>query len=89
MPGCASSEARLRSSCSTPRARGRGLATEAGLAARDCGFGALGLASLVGYALPENTASCHALSKIGMREEEMVHIFGLDALRFAVTRPGG
>ena len=68
---------------------GRGLATEAAVAARDYGFCALGLPDLVGYALPENAASCRVLAKIGMREEGMVHIFGLDALRFTVTRPGG
>nr|WP_302474392.1 GNAT family N-acetyltransferase [Roseococcus sp. MDT2-1-1] len=71
------------------RAWGQGLATEAALAARDYGFGVLRLPGLVGYALPENAASCRVLAKIGMREEGRVHIFGLDALRFVLTPPAG
>lgn len=66
---------------------GRGLATEAACAARDHGFGVLGLPALVGYCLPGNAASRRVLEKLGMRAEGTRHVFGVDALRFALAAP--
>lgn len=61
---------------------GRGLATEAAMAARDAGLGACGLGRLVGYTAPENIASRRVLARIGMRAEPVpVQVFGLTAIR--------
>jgi RimJ/RimL family protein N-acetyltransferase len=69
------------------RVWGRGLATEAALAARDFGFSRLGLPRLVGYALPENRGSARVLEKIGMRREATVAVFGLTGVvRHVVDR---
>lgn len=60
---------------------GRGLASEAAAAARDVGLGPCGLDRLVGYAAPGNLASRRVLVKTGMREEGLVQVFGLTAIR--------
>lgn len=60
---------------------GRGLATEAAMAARDAGLGACGLTALVGYTAPENIASRRVLERIGMRATGKVEVFGLTAIR--------
>ena len=65
---------------------GRGLATEGAAAARDYGFGALGLSHLIGLALPDNTASLRVLERIGMRREQVVEAFGLQVVRCAMER---
>lgn len=46
---------------------GRGYATEAARAVLSHGFGALGLERIIAVTIPENYASQHVLSKIGMR----------------------
>ncbi len=48
-------------------ARGRGLATEAGAAAVDYGFGAGGLERIVSIYEPENAASGRVMEKLGFR----------------------
>nr|WP_264185663.1 GNAT family N-acetyltransferase [Roseicella aerolata] len=63
---------------------GRGLATEAAVAARDFGLGCLGLPRLVAYALPENVASLRVMQRIGMRPEGPCEAFGLQAVRYAL-----
>ena len=49
---------------------GRGLATEGALAARDHGFGALGLRELVAYAAAGNARSVAVMRRIGMHRGE-------------------
>ncbi|MBR0684204.1 GNAT family N-acetyltransferase [Roseomonas eburnea] len=66
---------------------GQGIATEVALAAREVGFGALGLPRLVGYAAPDNTASCRVLEKAGLAFEGEVEVFGLTARRYVAERP--
>lgn len=67
---------------------GRGYATEGAAAARDYGFGALGLARLIALALPDNAASLRVLEKIGMRREPgLITAFGLEVVRCVLERP--
>ncbi|GAA0605766.1 GNAT family protein [Craurococcus roseus] len=63
--------------------RGRGLATEGGLAALGAAFGALGLRRVIAPARPENAASLAVMRKLGMRREAEVHVFGVRAVRCA------
>jgi RimJ/RimL family protein N-acetyltransferase len=65
---------------------GRGLATEAAIAARDAAFGTFGLAGLVAFALPENQASLRVLAKVGMREAGTVEIFGITGRLLRLAR---
>jgi ribosomal-protein-alanine N-acetyltransferase len=67
---------------------GRGLATEAASAALAFGFDRAGLARIVAYAVPDNTASTHVMAKLGMGREEEVEIVGLRCVRYAIARPG-
>jgi RimJ/RimL family protein N-acetyltransferase len=71
------------------QAWGRGLATEAAGATVRFGFGAGGLDRIVAYAVPENVASTRVLTKLGMRSDGEVDIFGLHCLRFTLDRKSG
>jgi len=51
---------------------GRGLATEAGTAARDDGFGRLGLAELISIIHPQNERSQRVARKLGMARQQQV-----------------
>lgn len=68
---------------------GRGLATEAALAARDHAFGALGLARLVALIDPGNRASIRVAEKLGMRRvgEVMLPGYSHPDHLYAVERP--
>lgn len=66
---------------------GQGYATEGALAARDHGFGALGLARLMAIAVPENRASTRVMEKIGMRYERMAEFRGIPVAYYAMKRP--
>jgi len=68
---------------------GRGLATEAGRASLDHGFGPLGLDEIVGIVHPENAASRAVLEKIGMSFTRNAEYFGMACCRYAarVSRP--
>ena len=68
---------------------GRGLATEGARAARDFGFGRLGLPRLIALAVPENRASTQVMERVGMRPDGMVEAFGLGAVRYAMGRGDG
>jgi RimJ/RimL family protein N-acetyltransferase len=57
---------------------GRGLATEAAVAARDDAFGRLGLDELISIIHPDNAASRRVATKVGMRIEGPVKHAGLD-----------
>lgn len=66
---------------------GGGLATEGARAAVAFGLGALGLARIVAYAVPENTASLAVMRRLGMRADGEVEAFGLRAARYALGAP--
>lgn len=68
---------------------GRGLATEAALAARDNAFGRLGLAELISIIHPENVASCRVAAKVGMAVEGQVHnpVLGREVDVWGVAAP--
>jgi RimJ/RimL family protein N-acetyltransferase len=57
----------------TRAAWGRGLATEAALAARDHAFGLLGLPALIAIVHPDNARSQSVARKLGMAVERHVH----------------
>lgn len=64
---------------------GRGYATEGARAALDYGFKTLKLQEIIGFVLPENTASARVLEKVGMRPElDLIEIFGLNAALYAL-----
>ena len=72
-----------------PRLQGRGLATEAGRASLDHGFGSLGLDRIVSIIRPENVPSWRVAEKLGMTVwKETVHA-GLAHRVYRVERPGG
>jgi [ribosomal protein S5]-alanine N-acetyltransferase len=55
---------------------GRGLATEAALAAVRYGFAKLGLKQIIGLVMPENIASVRVLEKAGLRYAETATFWG-------------
>ena len=64
---------------------GRGLATEGGRAAVDFARDRLGLNRLLAFASRDNRASIAVMHKLGFRFEGDQSIFGLDAVRHALT----
>jgi RimJ/RimL family protein N-acetyltransferase len=65
---------------------GQGLAPEAGRAALAHGFRELQLPRIVALTRPENTGSRRVMEKLGLAYERRVHLFGLDALCYAISR---
>lgn len=64
---------------------GRGLASEGARAARDYGFGHLGLDRLIAMALPGNPASLRVMERVGMtREPGLLDAFGLKVVRYTM-----
>lgn len=57
-----------------PEARGTGYATEAGAAARDFAFEAVGAQTLVSYIHPENVPSRRLAERLGARYEETIEL---------------
>jgi RimJ/RimL family protein N-acetyltransferase len=55
-----------------PEVWGRGLATEAALAARDDAFGRLALPEVISIIHPDNTRSHRVASKLGMRRQHQI-----------------
>jgi RimJ/RimL family protein N-acetyltransferase len=66
-----------------PHARGRGYATEAATAVRDCAAGA-GIEHLVALVRPDNTPSQGVARRLGMEVERTAHVHGVDALVFGM-----
>jgi RimJ/RimL family protein N-acetyltransferase len=66
-----------------PELRGRGLATEAARAVRDCAA-AHGVDHLVALIRPENTPSQGVARALGMELERTAHVHGADALVFGM-----
>ena len=67
---------------------GQGLATEAGRAALEFGFGPLRLERIHGFVRPENKASVRVLEKLGLHFETEFMEEGLLAHRYVVERQG-
>ncbi len=65
---------------------GRGYATEAARAARDYGFGVLGLDRLIAMALPGNTGSIRVMQKLGMAADGPFEAFGITGVRYILCR---
>ena len=64
----------------------QGYATEAGKASLGYGFTYLDLFAVVGIVHPENLASRHVLEKLGFQCGERTQYFGMDVLRYSLTR---
>lgn len=64
----------------------QGLAPEAGRAALDHAFRRLQLARVVALARADNRGSLRVMDKLGLVYERNVHVFGLDAVCYAVSR---
>jgi RimJ/RimL family protein N-acetyltransferase len=67
---------------------GRGLATEAASAWVRAAFEVHRLERIGAFAHPEHAASHRVLAKLGFRFEERRAVLGMDALVFALDRPG-
>jgi RimJ/RimL family protein N-acetyltransferase len=65
---------------------GQGLAPEAGHAALAHGFRELQLPRVVALTRPENTGSRRVMEKLGLPYEGPVHVFGLRAVCYAISR---
>lgn len=61
---------------------GKGLATETALATLHFGFSRLGLPRIIALVLPENQRSIRVIEKMGMRYEDTVEYFEVQALRY-------
>ena len=67
---------------------GQGYATEMARALLDHGFGALGLARIIGLTYPENVPSQRVLEKIGMRPEGEAEYYGRTMRKYSATPRG-
>ncbi|MCB0518702.1 MAG: GNAT family N-acetyltransferase [Lewinellaceae bacterium] len=65
---------------------GHGYATEAAIACIDFGFNSLGLTTLVGKAMKENSASIRVLEKSGMRFIKEISFDGSAGLFFSIQK---
>ena len=68
-----------------PKWWGKGFAREAARAALRFGFETAGLARIVGFVVPENTASARVLEVIGLRSIGPIAYNGFTVLGYAVT----
>lgn len=66
---------------------GQGFATEAAQAGVRFGFEKAGLNQIIALAHPENLASRRVMEKLGMVYSGRIHIFGLDAVKYALLTP--
>ncbi len=69
-----------------PASWGRGLATEAARAMLRCGFEEHGFDLIYAGADPPNAASFRVMEKIGMKFAKRVHLNGLEAIYYAMSR---
>ena len=65
---------------------GKGLATEAARALLRYGFEHLCFENIVAAVRPANIASINVITKIGMRYETEISHYGINALRYLITR---
>ena len=71
------------------RCWGKGIATEAGEAVMDYGWGTLGLKRIIGLVLEGNRASIRVLEKLGLQFEKMIQTDGVEAMCFAIEAEQG
>jgi ribosomal-protein-alanine N-acetyltransferase len=65
---------------------GKGLATEAALAAVQYGFETAGLARIVGIVHVENVASQRVMDKLGMSLLDQANLWGMECYRYSISR---
>jgi ribosomal-protein-alanine N-acetyltransferase len=65
---------------------GRGLATEAAVAAMQDAFGRVGLERVISVARPENIASIRIMEKLGLKLESEFENEGVRLVRYAIGR---
>jgi RimJ/RimL family protein N-acetyltransferase len=65
---------------------GRGYATESARASLAYGFDEVGLTRIVAVALETNVASRRVLEKCGLREIGVVHVYGLEHVKYEIGR---
>ena len=65
---------------------GRGYATESAAASIDYGFDEAGLRRIVAVALETNVASRRVLEKCGLKEIGVVHVYGLEHVKYEIRR---
>jgi RimJ/RimL family protein N-acetyltransferase len=65
---------------------GHGYATESARASLEYGFDDVGLKRIVAVALETNVASRRVLEKCGLREIGVVHVYGLEHLKYEIRR---
>jgi ribosomal-protein-alanine N-acetyltransferase len=65
---------------------GKGLATEAAVAAIRFGFETAGLEKIVAIAMPENRGSTRVMEKAGMRLVGPAHHYGIDVVEYKIAR---
>ena len=65
---------------------GQGYATESARASIAYGFGEVGLERIVAVALESNVASRRVLEKCGLREIGVVHVYGLEHVKYEIGR---
>ena len=65
---------------------GKGIATQAAKASISYGFDVVALDRIIALVLPENIASKRVIEKAGLLYEKQIHIFGLDALYYSLSR---
>ena len=65
---------------------GKGIATEAAKASISYGLEVVNLNKIIAMVLPENKASQRVIKKAGLNYEKQLHIFGLDALYYSLSR---
>jgi ribosomal-protein-alanine N-acetyltransferase len=65
---------------------GRGYATESARASIAYGFDEVGLDRIVAVALESNVASRRVLEKCGLREIGLMHVYGLEHVKYEIRR---
>jgi len=65
---------------------GQGYATECARASVAYGFDVVGLERIVAVALESNVASRRVLEKCGLREIGVVHVYGLEHVKYEIRR---
>ena len=65
---------------------GMGIATESGKASLEFGFRVLGLDEIVGFVLPDNTASSHVLKKLGFKYSHQFFDYGADIDKYILAK---
>ena len=62
---------------------GKGIATQAALAAISYGFNVANLDRIIAMAKPANQASRRVIEKAGLKYEKQIHIFNLEVLYYS------